>query len=257
MKSLVKKIIVLVMVLLSTTAVFSINNPTPAYADSTDIGSCRYFLGMTSWDCGINPSPKSDKEIKENTEKIIVNIFVDVGTIAMYLAVGYIIYGGYLYILASGDPTKNLTARKTIIRACIGLAIVMLANVILNSIRIAMLGKGSDFSCNLQTGAGCDNNASTLVKNLINWFIGTSSIVAVIFIVIGGFGYMTANGDPGKLSRAKTTIIYAAIGMIVATLSMAIFNFVYDAVNKNSDFEQYNDNKQSSLIIEAPPIAKK
>ena len=252
MKALIKKIIVFAMVLLSTTAVFSISNSTPVYAD--DLGSCRDFLGMTSWDCGIKANPGSEDELKENIRTIIANIFADIGILATYLAIGYIIYGGYLYMFSSGDPAKAMIGRKTLTRAFIGLGIVMLANIILHTIRIATIGSNGSFeACSLSNGTGCVD-PSTLVKNLVNWFIGVSGLVAVIFIVVGGVGYMTSRGDPGKLQKAKSTIMYSIIGLIIVALSMAIFNFVYDIFNKNSDFENYGPG-QSSLIQESDTIS--
>lgn len=213
--------------------------------NSSGLGSCRPFLGMTSWDCGINPDPQGEDELKENIWTIAANIFVDIGIIATYLAIGYIIYGGYLYMTSSGDVSKAMTGKKTLTRAFIGLAIVMLANIILNTIRIVLLGNNSSIqSCNPAVSACA--NPGDLVKSLIDWFIGIAGIVATVFVVIGGVGYMTSQGDPGKLQKAKTTILYALIGLIIVALSRLIITFVYNALNENSDFEDYG----TSLIIQ-------
>lgn len=45
--------------------------------------------------------------------------------IAALVAVGYIIYGGYRYILSQGDPESAKSARQTIINALIGLVIAV------------------------------------------------------------------------------------------------------------------------------------
>jgi hypothetical protein len=49
-----------------------------------------------------------------------------------YLAVGFIIYGGFKYITGAGDSGKIVTGRKLIINAVIGLVISLLAVVIVN-----------------------------------------------------------------------------------------------------------------------------
>lgn len=51
-------------------------------------------------------------------------ILLRVGAI---IAVGYVIYGGFQYILSQGEADKIAGARKTIINAIIGLAISMTA----------------------------------------------------------------------------------------------------------------------------------
>ena len=51
-------------------------------------------------------------------------------------------------------------------------------------------------------------------------------IVAVIMVIIGGFTYMTSQGDPGKTKKARDTILYGIIGLVIALLAFAIVNFV-------------------------------
>ena len=65
-----------------------------------------------------------------------------------------------------------------------------------------------------------------LIQNILNAVIAVAGIVAVIFIVKGGFDYMTSSGDAGKVQKAKQTILYAVIGLIICALSFAIVNFV-------------------------------
>ena len=40
--------------------------------------------------------------------------------------------------------------------------------------------------------------------------------VAAIFITIAGYQYATAAGDPEKLTKAKQSLIYAIVGVIIA-----------------------------------------
>ena len=50
--------------------------------------------------------------------------------------------------------------------------------------------------------------------------------VAVIMLIVGGFRYVTSNGDQNSVTTAKNTIMYALIGIIVAFLAYAAVNFV-------------------------------
>ena len=50
--------------------------------------------------------------------------------------------------------------------------------------------------------------------------------LSVMFITIGGFRYVASQGDPQAAARAKNTIFYAIIGLIVAICSVAIVTFV-------------------------------
>ena len=64
-----------------------------------------------------------------------------------------------------------------------------------------------------------------VVVSIINGVIGVVSIVAVIAIVYAGINYITSAGDAAKIEKAKRTILYALIGLVVCALSFAIVNF--------------------------------
>jgi TRAP-type C4-dicarboxylate transport system permease small subunit len=73
---------------------------------------------------------------------------------------------------------------------------------------------------------GDGNQLSTVVINIINAIIGVLGLVAVIVIILGGVQYMTSSGDAAKVKKAKDTILYGVIGLIVCVLAFAIVNFV-------------------------------
>ena len=70
---------------------------------------------------------------------------------------------------------------------------------------------------------------STLTK-IINVVLAVLGIVAVMMIIMGGVTYVTSNGDAAKLTKAKNTIIYSVIGLVIALLAFAIVNFVLSSV---------------------------
>ena len=69
-------------------------------------------------------------------------------------------------------------------------------------------------------------SANTLIKNIVNTMLFLVGVLSVIMIIYGGIQYVISVGDSGKVAKAKTTIIYAIVGLIVAILSYAIVNFV-------------------------------
>lgn len=251
MKSFLKKSLVASMMLISTFSVVNLILPASAHAipasqtvvvndggsgssgssgsatTGRSFGSCDLTLGLTPWDCGVVENPSSEAELINNARTIATNIATDISVIAAYLVIGYVIYGGYLYIFASGDTGKLAAGKKTLTHAFIGLAIVGLVNVILNSIHIALLGSTGAFD----GGPNAAISAENVVRNMIDWFIGAAGIVAAIFLVVGGIGYITSSGDAAKLQKAKNTIFYALLGLTIVALSLIISNFVIDLVN--------------------------
>ena len=70
------------------------------------------------------------------------------------------------------------------------------------------------------------DNLETSIIGIINAIIAVLGIVAVVVIIIGGISYMTSSGDAGKVKKAKDTILYGVIGLVICVLAFAIVNFV-------------------------------
>lgn len=86
----------------------------------------------------------------------------------------------------------------------------------------------NDFSGATGTAEGLP----TTVLGIVNVVIGVLGIVAVLVIIIGGVQYMTSTGDAGKVKKAKDTILYGVIGLVICILAFAIVNFVINAFNQ-------------------------
>ncbi len=110
----------------------------------------------------------------------------------------------------------------------------------------------------LKEATGCGSSSGDLsgsIQTILNSIIGAAGIVAVIFIVIGGINYMTSGGDTGKLKKAKDTILYATIGLIICALSFAIVNWVIGAMSGSNDSQTDNSSGTAVIITEQNPIA--
>ena len=76
---------------------------------------------------------------------------------------------------------------------------------------------------------GDTNTQTNLTGNIvgiINAVIGVLGLLCVVVVIIGGVSYMTSSGDTGKVKKAKDTILYGIIGLIICALAFAIVNFV-------------------------------
>ena len=239
MKKSLKTILVALTVLFSVSSVFSFLAAPSTFAEDppTPSDNCRTYLGFRSWDCGvdieeINSTPNLSKAIWT----IVVNVATDLTVAASYLVLGFVMYGGFLYIFSAGEPQKAAMGKKTLSQAFIGLAIVLSANVIMNAIRIALGGVNLQ-EC-LQTSgevfsSACYNNsAEGIVTSAISWIFGIIGVVAVVFVVYGAISYITSGGDVGKVQKAKLTIFYALIGLAIVALAEVITGFVSAMINR-------------------------
>lgn len=80
-----------------------------------------------------------------------------------------------------------------------------------------------DSSHDCSTGKSSVTSIVGVVVNILSYIIG---IVAVIMVIIAGLKYVASNGDSGRISSAKNTLVYALVGLAVAALAQVLVHFV-------------------------------
>lgn len=79
----------------------------------------------------------------------------------------------------------------------------------------------SNQDCN-NKGAGVNDIVGVAV-NIISFLAG---VAAVIMVVLSGFKYITSGGDPAKVSSAKSSLIYALVGVAVVVVAQVLVHVV-------------------------------
>ena len=103
--------------------------------------------------------------------------------------------------------------------------------------------------------AGNENGVPNLVITILNSIIAISSLVAIVYIVIGGIKYMSSNGERDRVESGKKTITYALIGMSVCVLAFAIVNFAVKTINGASPNVAYDSTSSGNSYDEAASIS--
>lgn len=68
------------------------------------------------------------------------------------------------------------------------------------------------------------------IATILQIVFAIAGSVALLMIVIGGFRYVLAHGDPNSVSQAKKAILYAVIGLVVCMAAYSIVIFVIKGV---------------------------
>ena len=185
------------------------------------------ILGMTPWDCGVTITNDQDT-LKSGIWAIATNVSADMTIFASFLALGYVIYGGYQYVFSGEEPAKAAAGKKTLSRAFIGLAITMSSAIIMGTIRAVVAGGSNLTNCINESCVGPD----TLLLSTLNWFIGMAGVASAIFVVYGGITYSTSAGSPEKTKKAKAMITNALIGLAIVALAELITAFVSNLIRQ-------------------------
>lgn len=73
---------------------------------------------------------------------------------------------------------------------------------------------------------GQQTNLMETLQIIINVALGIIGFIAVAMIIVGGVQYTTSAGDAARVTKAKNTILYGVVGLVIALLAFAIVNFI-------------------------------
>jgi len=62
-------------------------------------------------------------------------------------------------------------------------------------------------------------NLITSIDGVLEYLVPVAALVAVVFIIIGGYMWMTSAGNPDRVKQAQGTLTWAVIGLIFVLLT--------------------------------------
>jgi hypothetical protein len=80
------------------------------------------------------------------------------------------------------------------------------------------------------TGNALGTWVLVIVMNIVKTLLTVVGYVALAFVIWGGFKYMTQGDNAQGTAGARKTIQNAVIGIVIATMSIAIINFITSAI---------------------------
>ena len=88
------------------------------------------FLSIPAWYDGLTKgsncelkSPKEVGGIEAYIWKIALNVLNIILQLVAYISIGFIMYGGFMYLTSGGEPNRNTAGRKIITNAVVGLVL--------------------------------------------------------------------------------------------------------------------------------------
>lgn len=111
-----------------------LSQPAAAACPDSILGITVWYRGLTDNTCQVISPGNGDNDLSTFITKIILNVIQAALAIAAYVTVFFIIKGGFRYMTSAGSSDGMASAKKTITHAVIGLIIVLLSAVIVNTI---------------------------------------------------------------------------------------------------------------------------
>ena len=76
------------------------------------------------------------------------------------------------------------------------------------------------------TVQGTAKTADSALQDLLAWLMGFLALIAFLFLVWGGFQFLTAWGDEDKVKKGKTIIIQSLIGLFVIWIAWGLVSWI-------------------------------
>lgn len=116
--------------------------------------------------------------------------------------------------------------------AIAAMALMPLAMVTVPQVSQAQLIDDFVEDCPEETGVRCNEGGlAEIFVTVINWALAIAFILAVIFLIYGGFRYILAGGNEESAKAGRTAIFNALIGVVIVVLSYVIVQIVYRFVS--------------------------
>ncbi len=135
----------------------------------------------------------------------LINVVVGVTVVVIIVA-------GIMYLFSGANIELAEKAKKTLIGAVLGFAIVLGSKFIITEVGCALGWKGA---------TGCGVEAKSMITRMITFLFSIVGIIALIGIIIGGILHIGSAGDESKAKSAKKILVSSIIGLVIA-LSAAI-----------------------------------
>ena len=127
----------------------------------------------------------------------------------------------------------SITRTRSYLTAIAVTVVVFGATTLLASTAFAAFTPGSPSSALSDTATAAsglatgdaDTQIFTIIGNIVDILLGLLGIIFFLLTVWAGYIWMTAQGDPAKVTKAQKLLTEGAIGLVIIFAAYAISNF--------------------------------
>lgn len=70
------------------------------------------------------------------------------------------------------------------------------------------------------------NDFWAIALAVVDILLRIGGMAAVVYVMYGGFLYMTSQGEPERIKHAKETVTNALIGIVIVIIAIVLVNFI-------------------------------
>jgi Type IV secretion system pilin len=154
---------------------------------------------------------------------IVDGLATNLIALAAFIAVLVIVWGGYQFFFSS-LPGGKANGRETIQNGILGLVAVLLAGPLVVLIQSIVSNPTTENLFNRQP------IVNFIISFLNNFLIPISTVVTVVFFIVGGYYYLTSGANDGNAKKGREIIQNAIIGLIIVLTAFTLTQILIYAV---------------------------
>lgn len=132
-------------------------------------------------------------------------------------------------ITKKGQKMKNVLKIANLLTIC--LALVLIVTPFVTGAQFEIPDPGGT---GLTGGISNETTLTGFIFRVINIALALAGLIAVLFLIIGGFRFITAGGNDASAEQAKKMILNAVIGVIVIILSFVVVRVVSNTLTTST-----------------------
>ncbi|OGE74003.1 MAG: hypothetical protein A3I07_03775 [Candidatus Doudnabacteria bacterium RIFCSPLOWO2_02_FULL_42_9] len=152
----------------------------------------------------------------------ISKILIAAGAVVGVLTIIMVVYSGTRMILSQGNEEDVTKAKSSLQWSISGFVLTLFAYIIVYAV--------SGFFQTRPFGANpgqIENplqspDIFSLIQTVLTSFLGVVGLLAILFIIINGFRYITSRGNEEQSGQAKQGLTWSVLGLIVSLLAYVI-----------------------------------
>lgn len=175
-----------------------------------------------------NSNPDTGPSALRDIINVIVKVIEYGLAFAAAISVVSIVINAYGYITSGGNPERIEKAKSGLLWSILGFVLIVSSFGVVQLLQEVLKSKQT---VNGFRPPDASTSAQNTISQIIEMLLIFAASIALIYLIIGGYRYITAQGDRDTSEKAKKTVVYAVIGLVVTMGAVAIFSLANNSLN--------------------------
>jgi len=174
-----------------------------------------------------------NKIVNPTAEDVIWVVIEKMREYGILIAIGVIVWGGFKFIIAKGEASKVTAARKLMLYAVIGVAVLIGAEIIIKAV-LDLLG-AQNTTVGGEPVAGQAQTIYDKFALLLKYFYTIILSLSIVYLAKSGLTYIRSGSDPSKVADIKKSAIYGLVGITFVVFVWVIIQIIAIVFLKDLD----------------------